>query len=129
MIEKLFCVVLFVSDNFSIKKTIRRNPVALSKDHKPDKSDKRRRIMSCGGHLACRQVFVNQLWRVSAEPEISERIIDEFDDFIFLATDGSRQYCNYAVQIIHSSIKFEHKYMQEVDERNFLQLQTILLPV
>ena len=85
--------------------------------------------MSCGGHLACRQVFVNQLWRVSAEPEISERIIEEFVDFIFLATDGSRQYCNYAVQIIHSNIKFEHKYMQEVDERNFLQLQTILLPV
>ena len=25
---------------------------------------------------------------VSAEPEISERIIDEFDDFFILATDG-----------------------------------------
>jgi hypothetical protein len=72
---------------------IRKNPVALSKGHKPDKV---------------------------------KRIIDEFYDFIFLATDGGRQHCIYAVQIIHSVIKFEHKYMQEVDERNFLQLQTIL---
>jgi len=43
---------------------------------------------------------------VSAEPEISERIIDEFDDFFILATDvvwdGVDN--NYAVQIIHSLI-------------------------
>jgi serine/threonine protein phosphatase PrpC len=44
----------------------RRNPngsiyaVALSKDHKPDKPEERKRILSCGGHLGCRQVLVNQ---------------------------------------------------------------------
>jgi serine/threonine protein phosphatase PrpC len=43
---------------------------------------------------------------VSAEPEISERIIDEFDDFFILATDGVWDVVdnNYAVQIIHSFI-------------------------
>ena len=83
----------------------------LSKDHKPDKADEWRRILSCGGHLACRQVFVNQLWRVSAEPEISERIIDEFDDFFILATDGVWDVVdnNYAVQIIHSFIAKYHQ--------------------
>jgi serine/threonine protein phosphatase PrpC len=119
-------------------------PVALSKDHKPDKADERKRILSCGGHLGCRQVLVNQPGRgpvsmpvgpcrvwyqhrgetlglamsrslgdtivhksgVSAEPEISERIIDEFDDFFILATDGVWDVVdnNYAVQIIHSFI-------------------------
>ena len=124
-------------------------PVALSKDHKPDKADERKRILSCGGHLGCRQVLVNQPGRgpvsmpvgpcrvwyqhrgetlglamsrslgdtivhksgVSAEPEISERIIDEFDDFFILATDGVWDVVdnNYAVQIIHSFIAKYHQ--------------------
>jgi serine/threonine protein phosphatase PrpC len=43
---------------------------------------------------------------LSAEPDISERIIDEFDDFFILATDGVWDVVdnNYAVQIIHSFI-------------------------
>lgn len=32
----------------------------LSNDHKPDKPEERKRILSCGGHLGCRQVLVNQ---------------------------------------------------------------------
>jgi serine/threonine protein phosphatase PrpC len=124
-------------------------PVALSKDHKPDNADVKKRILSCGGHLGCRQVLVNQPGRgpvsmpvgpcrvryqhrgetlglamsrslgdtivhksgVSAEPEISERIIDEFDDFFILATDGVWDVVdnNYAVQIIHSFIAKYHQ--------------------
>jgi len=43
---------------------------------------------------------------VSAEPEISERMIYEFDDFFILATDGLWDVVdNYnAVQIIHSFV-------------------------
>jgi serine/threonine protein phosphatase PrpC len=110
----------------------RRNPNgsvaahALTYDHKPDKPEERRRILSCGGHLGCRQVVVNQpgkgpvsvpvgpcrVWYqhmgetlglamsrslgdsvvhrcgVSAEPETLEHTIDEYDEFIVIATDG-----------------------------------------
>lgn len=34
--------------------------IQLSNDHKPDKPEERKRIISCGGHLGCRQVLVNQ---------------------------------------------------------------------
>jgi serine/threonine protein phosphatase PrpC len=126
----------------------RRNPngsiyaVAMSKDHKPDRADERKRILSCGGHLGCRQVLVNQPGRgpvsmpvgpcrvwyqhrgetlglamsrslgdsivhksgVSAEPECIERIIDDYDDFLILATDGVWDVVdnNYAVQLVQS---------------------------
>mmetsp|Transcript_26734 Transcript_26734/g.44700 ORF Transcript_26734/g.44700 Transcript_26734/m.44700 type:complete len:337 (-) Transcript_26734:148-1158(-) len=126
----------------------RRNPngsiyaLALSKDHKPDKPEERKRILSCGGHLGCRQVLVNQPGRgpvsmpvgpcrvwyqhrgetlglamsrslgdsivhksgVSAEPELIERVVDDYDDFIILATDGVWDVVdnNYAVQLVQS---------------------------
>lgn len=35
-------------------------PFQLSNDHKPDNPEERKRILSCGGHLGCRQVMVNQ---------------------------------------------------------------------
>mmetsp|Transcript_119560 Transcript_119560/g.235030 ORF Transcript_119560/g.235030 Transcript_119560/m.235030 type:complete len:688 (+) Transcript_119560:302-2365(+) len=126
----------------------RRNPngsiyaVALSKDHKPDKAEERKRILSCGGHLGCRQVLVNQPGRgpvsmpvgpcrvwyqhrgetlglamsrslgdsivhksgVSAEPECTDRVIDDYDEFLILATDGVWDVVdnNYAVQLVQS---------------------------
>lgn len=126
----------------------RRNPngsiyaTALSKDHKPDKAEERKRILSCGGHLGCRQVLVNQPGRgpvsmpvgpcrvwyqhrgetlglamsrslgdsivhksgVSAEPELMERVIDDYDEFLILATDGVWDVVdnNYAVQLVQS---------------------------
>lgn len=126
----------------------RRNPngsvhaVALSKDHKPDKPEERKRILGVGGHLGCRQVLVNQPGRgpvsmpvgpcrvwyqhrgetlglamsrslgdtivhksgVSAEPEMLERGVDDYDDFLILATDGVWDVVdnNHAVQMVHN---------------------------
>ena len=34
--------------------------VQLSNDHKPDMPEERKRVLSCGGHLGCRQAMVNQ---------------------------------------------------------------------
>lgn len=126
----------------------RRNPngsiyaVALSKDHKPDKAEERKRILSCGGHLGCRQVLVNQPGRgpvsmpvgpcrvwyqhrgetlglamsrslgdsivhksgVSAEPECMDRVVDDYDEFFIVATDGVWDVVDnsYAVQLVQS---------------------------
>lgn len=126
----------------------RRNPngsiyaLALSKDHKPDKPEERKRILSCGGHLGCRQVLVNQggrgpvsmpvgpcrVWYqhrgetlglamsrslgdgivhkcgVSAEPELIERMMDDMDEFLIIATDGVWDVVdnNHAVQMVHN---------------------------
>jgi serine/threonine protein phosphatase PrpC len=123
----------------------RRNPNgsigahALSNDHKPDRADERKRVLSCGGHLGCRQVLVNQgrgpvsvpvgpcrVWYqhrgetlglamsrslgdsvvhkcgVSAEPELIEHVIDEYDEFYIVATDGVWDVVdnNQAVQMV-----------------------------
>lgn len=34
--------------------------IQLSNDHKPDMPEERKRVLSCGGHLGCRQAMVNQ---------------------------------------------------------------------
>lgn len=34
--------------------------IPITNDHKPEKPEERKRILSCGGHLGCRQVMVNQ---------------------------------------------------------------------
>ena len=117
---------------------------ALTNDHKPDKPEERKRILSCGGHLGCRQVLVNQPGRgpvsmpvgpcrvwyqyrgetlglamsrslgdsvvhksgVSAEPEIFEHMVDEYDEFVIIATDGVWDVVdnNQAVQMVGSFI-------------------------
>lgn len=114
----------------------------LTNDHKPDKPEERKRILSCGGHLGCRQVLVNQgnrgpismpvgpcrVWYqhrgetlglamsrslgdsivhkvgVTAEPEITDHIIDDYDEFFILATDGVWDVVdnNHAVQLVQS---------------------------
>lgn len=128
----------------------RRNPNgsisahALTSDHKPEKSEERKRILGCGGHLGCRQVLVNQPGRgpvsmpvgpcrvwyqhrgetlglamsrslgdsivhksgVSAEPEILEHQVDDFDEFMIIATDGVWDVMdnNQAVQMVSNYI-------------------------
>lgn len=114
----------------------------MSNDHKPDKPEERKRILSCGGHLGCRQVLVNQgnrgpvsmpvgpcrVWYqhrgetlglamsrslgdaivhkfgVTAEPELIEHPIDEFDEFLIIASDGVWDVVdnNHAVQMVHN---------------------------
>jgi serine/threonine protein phosphatase PrpC len=119
--------------------------IQLSNDHKPDKPEERKRIISCGGHLGCRQVLVNQgnrgpvsmpvgpcrVWYqhrgetlglamsrslgdaivhkfgVSCDPEPMDHVIDEYDDFVILATDGIWDVVenNQAVQLIYNYIQ------------------------
>jgi serine/threonine protein phosphatase PrpC len=116
--------------------------VALSQDHKPDRPEERKRILSVGGHLGCRQVLVSQgargpvtmpvgpcrVWYqyrgdtlglamsrslgdtivhrsgVSAEPEVMEFVVEDYDEFMIIATDGVWDVVdnNQAVQIVQS---------------------------
>ncbi|KAM0860156.1 hypothetical protein ACQ4PT_046737 [Festuca glaucescens] len=76
--------------------------IALSDDHKPNRSDERKRIESAGGIvmwagtwrvggvLAMSRAFGNRLLKqfVVAEPEIQEQEIDYEADFLILASDG-----------------------------------------
>ncbi|XP_051121909.1 probable protein phosphatase 2C 76 isoform X2 [Andrographis paniculata] len=76
--------------------------IALSEDHKPNRSDERKRIESAGGIimwagtwrvggvLAMSRAFGNRLLKqfVVAEPEIQEQEIDKDLDLLVLASDG-----------------------------------------
>ncbi|KAK1325581.1 putative protein phosphatase 2C 52 [Acorus calamus] len=76
--------------------------IALSDDHKPNRSDERRRIENAGGIvmwagtwrvggvLAMSRAFGNRLLKqfVVAEPEIQEDEVDEELEFMVLASDG-----------------------------------------
>ncbi|XP_058095971.1 probable protein phosphatase 2C 52 [Magnolia sinica] len=76
--------------------------IALSEDHKPNRSDERKRIENAGGVvmwagtwrvggvLAMSRAFGNRLLKqfVVAEPEIQEAEIDEEMEFLVLASDG-----------------------------------------
>uniref|UniRef100_A0ACD5T6R7 Uncharacterized protein n=2 Tax=Avena sativa TaxID=4498 RepID=A0ACD5T6R7_AVESA len=76
--------------------------IALSDDHKPNRSDERKRIESAGGIvmwagtwrvggvLAMSRAFGNRLLKqfVVAEPEIQEQEIDDELEFLILASDG-----------------------------------------
>ncbi|KAF8726854.1 hypothetical protein HU200_019334 [Digitaria exilis] len=69
--------------------------IALSEDHKPNRSDERKRIESAGtwrvgGVLAMSRAFGNRLLKqfVIAEPEIQELEIDDELEFLIIASDG-----------------------------------------
>ncbi|EAY99224.1 hypothetical protein OsI_21182 [Oryza sativa Indica Group] len=76
--------------------------IALSEDHKPNRSDERKRIESAGGVvmwagtwrvggvLAMSRAFGNRLLKqfVVADPEIQEQEIDDELEFLILASDG-----------------------------------------
>ncbi|XP_077212609.1 putative protein phosphatase 2C 52 [Tasmannia lanceolata] len=76
--------------------------IPLSEDHKPNRSDERKRIENAGGVvmwagtwrvggvLAMSRAFGNRLLKqfVVAEPEIQEEEVDEELEFLVLASDG-----------------------------------------
>ncbi|CAI8598399.1 unnamed protein product [Vicia faba] len=76
--------------------------IALSEDHKPNRSDERKRIENAGGVvmwagtwrvggvLAMSRAFGNRMLKpfVVAEPEIQEQKIDEDTEVLVLASDG-----------------------------------------
>ncbi|RLM98700.1 putative protein phosphatase 2C 52 [Panicum miliaceum] len=76
--------------------------IALSEDHKPNRSDERKRIESAGGIvmwagtwrvggvLAMSRAFGNRLLKqfVIAEPEIQEQEINDELEFLIIASDG-----------------------------------------
>ncbi|KAF1898419.1 hypothetical protein Lal_00042111 [Lupinus albus] len=76
--------------------------IALSEDHKPNRSDERKRIENAGGIvmwagtwrvggvLAMSRAFGNRMLKpfVVAEPEIQDQEIDEQIDLLILASDG-----------------------------------------
>jgi len=76
--------------------------IALSEDHKPNRSDERKRIESAGGTviwagtwrvggvLAMSRAFGNRLLKqfVIAEPEIQEQEINDELEFLIVASDG-----------------------------------------
>ncbi|XP_065868335.1 probable protein phosphatase 2C 76 [Euphorbia lathyris] len=78
------------------------NAIPLSEDHKPNRSDERKRIESAGGVvmwagtwrvggvLAMSRAFGNRMLKqfVVAEPEIQEQKIDEEFELLVLASDG-----------------------------------------
>ncbi|XP_028806830.1 probable protein phosphatase 2C 76 isoform X2 [Neltuma alba] len=76
--------------------------IALSEDHKPNRTDERKRIENAGGVimwagtwrvggvLAMSRAFGNRMLKqfVVAEPEIQEQVIDEELELLLLASDG-----------------------------------------
>ncbi|WCJ36811.1 Protein phosphatase 2C family protein [Euphorbia peplus] len=78
------------------------NAIPLSEDHKPNRSDERKRIENAGGVvmwagtwrvggvLAMSRAFGNRMLKqfVVAEPEIQEQKIDEEFELLVLASDG-----------------------------------------
>ncbi|WOL03170.1 hypothetical protein Cni_G11890 [Canna indica] len=76
--------------------------IALSEDHKPNRTDERKRIESAGGIvmwagtwrvggvLAMSRAFGNRLLKpfVVAEPDIQQQVVDHELEFLILASDG-----------------------------------------
>lgn len=76
--------------------------IAVSKDHKPDRSEERQRIEDAGGFvmwagtwrvggvLAVSRAFGDKLLKqyVVADPDIKEEVVDKTLEFLILASDG-----------------------------------------
>lgn len=76
--------------------------IAVSRDHKPDRTDERQRIEDAGGFviwagtwrvggvLAVSRAFGDRLLKqyVVADPEINEEVVDDSLEFLILASDG-----------------------------------------
>jgi protein phosphatase 1L len=76
--------------------------IAVSKDHKPDRSEERQRIEDAGGFvmwagtwrvggvLAVSRAFGDKLLKqyVVADPDIKEEVVDKSLEFLILASDG-----------------------------------------
>ncbi|XP_057950431.1 probable protein phosphatase 2C 76 isoform X1 [Malania oleifera] len=97
-----FSLVMNMSIAFGYKLFRREHAIPLSEDHKPNRSDERKRIESAGGVvmwagtwrvggvLAMSRAFGNRLLKqyVVAEPEIQDQELDEDVELLVLASDG-----------------------------------------
>jgi len=77
--------------------------LAMSRDHKPNRPEERRRIAAAGGHvvvslgvhrvngvLAVSRAFGDKNMRpaIKADPELKEKMLEPGDNFLILGTDG-----------------------------------------
>lgn len=112
------------------------NAIAVSRDHKPDQTDERRRIEDAGGFvmwtgiwrvggvLAVSRAFGDKLLKqyVVAEPEIKEEVVDGSLEFLILASDGlwdvvSNEEAVAMIKPIKNSEEAAKKLMQEAINR------------
>ncbi|KAJ0700352.1 putative protein-serine/threonine phosphatase [Helianthus annuus] len=122
------------------------NAIAVSRDHKPDQSDERRRIEDAGGFvmwagtwrvggvLAVSRAFGDKLLKqfVVADPEIQEEVIDGSLEFLILASDGlwdvvSNEEAVAMVKPIQSPEDAAKTLMQEASERGSADNITVVV--
>ncbi|KAL5989300.1 hypothetical protein ACLOJK_010190 [Asimina triloba] len=103
--------------------------IPLSEDHKPNRSDERKRIENAGGVvmwagtwrvggiLAMSRAFGNRLLKqfVVAEPEIQEQEINEEMEFLVLASDGLWDVVPNEVSSSYRMQPLEKTLIREVD--------------
>ncbi|KAG6485204.1 probable protein phosphatase 2C 45 isoform X1 [Zingiber officinale] len=114
----------------------RGKAIAVSRDHKPDQTDERRRIEEAGGFvmwagtwrvggvLAVSRSFGDRLLKqfVVADPEIQEEAVDGSLEFLILASDGlwdvvTNEDAVAMVQSIEEPEQAARKLMQEAYQR------------
>lgn len=122
------------------------NAIAVSRDHKPDQSDERRRIEDAGGFvmwagtwrvggvLAVSRAFGDKLLKqfVVADPEIQEEVIDGSLEFLILASDGlwdvvSNEEAVSMVKPIQSPEDAAKMLMQEASDRGSADNITVVV--
>ncbi|XP_040864937.1 probable protein phosphatase 2C 59 isoform X1 [Glycine max] len=112
------------------------NAIAVSRDHKPDQTDERRRIEDAGGFvmwagtwrvggvLAVSRAFGDRLLKqyVVADPEIQEEKVDSSLEFLILASDGlwdvvSNEEAVAMIKPIEDAEEAAKRLMQEAYQR------------